>query len=274
MPYSAQRRVPMKVRMGSCHAAAMSSAFLALRIHLVRAGSRLVQTLLPPVCQICADPGQDDSELCGACRLMLPWHHEACVLCAAPLPEDAVEVCFHCEEAPPALQACWASLRYEPPISGLLVRHKFHQDLAAGRLLSQLMLVSPPPWALAPLVPIPLHPSRLRKRGYNQAKELARLLQAPLWEGLKRERATAPQSERNAQERRNNLDDAFSVQGNVPEAVVLIDDVMTTGSTLHAAAEALAKAGCADIRAWVCARVPPPGGRAGPCPATMNPSSG
>jgi len=222
---------------------------------LARAGRRLMRELLPPVCQICGDPGQDDSELCGACRLALPWHHDGCVLCAAPLPEDADSHCFQCQEAPPLLQACWASFRYAPPVSELLLRHKFHQDLAAGRLLSQLMLLSPPPWPLIPLVPIPLHAKRIRQRGYNQAWELVRLLNAPVWHGLKRAKATAPQSERTAEARRKNLDDAFSVQGEVPPSVVLVDDVMTTGSTLHAAAEALVKAGCQDVRAWVCARV-------------------
>lgn len=226
-----------------------------LRQQLARVGRCLVRELLPPVCQVCGEPGQDDSELCGDCRLALPWHHDGCLLCAAPLPEDADSHCFQCQEAPPLLQACWASLRYAPPVSELLLRHKFHQDLAAGRLLSQLMLLSPPPWSLTTLVPIPLHANRIRQRGYNQAWELARLLNAPTWHGLERAKATAPQSERTAAARRNNLDGAFIVRGEVPPSVVLVDDVMTTGSTLHAAAEALVKAGCKDVRAWVCARV-------------------
>ena len=216
----------------------------------------LLGSLLPPVCQICADPGERGHELCGACSLTLPWHSDGCARCALPLHEDADELCFHCEESPPPLDACWASLRYEDPVSGLLLRYKFHSDLAAGRLMAQLMALNPPPWPLAPLVAVPLHPNRLRQRGYDQAAELARLIGAPRWKGLRRIRATAPQSERNADARRHNLDGAFAVVGEVPQAVVLVDDVMTTGSTLHACAQTLRKAGCKEVNAWVCARVP------------------
>lgn len=222
-----------------------------------RAAARwLLNELLPPACQICGEAGDHDRELCGPCCLALPWHGEGCARCAAPLPEDAGDICFRCEEEPPLLEMCWASFRYDDPIAPLLRRYKFHQDLAAGRLLAQLMSLSPPPWPMAPLVAVPLHASRLRRRGYDQAGELAHMIGAPRWQGLRRMRATAPQSERNAQARRHNLDGAFAVQGNVPEAVVLVDDVMTTGSTLQACTQALQQAGCQDVRAWVCARVP------------------
>lgn len=223
---------------------------------LLTLANRLARTLLPPVCQICADPGEQDRELCAACCLALPWHTDACARCAAPLPDDATALCFRCEESPPLLDAAWAGFRYEDPISGLLLRYKFHEDLAAGRLLAQLMVLSPPPWDAVPLVAVPLHPSRLRRRGYDQAAQLARQLGLPCWQGLHRVRATLPQSERSADARRHNLDGAFAVRGDVPESVVLVDDVMTTGSTLHACAEALRNAGCQDVRAWVCARVP------------------
>lgn len=224
--------------------------------NLRRAGRRFLDELLPPTCQVCGEPGVGGRELCAACCLALPWHQDACTRCAAPLPEDAGALCYRCEDSPPLLDACWASLRYDDPVAPLLRRYKFHQDLAAGRLLAQLMNLSPPPWPLTPLVAVPLHRSRLRRRGYDQAGELARRLDAPRWAGLRRLRATLPQSERDAAARRHNLDGAFAVRGPVPPAVVLVDDVMTTGSTLHACVCALRQAGCRDIRAWVCARVP------------------
>lgn len=112
-------------------------------------------------------------------------------------------------------------------------------------------------------MPVPLHDSRLRHRGYDQAQELARYLalglQVPLLsETLVRTRATAPQSELDAGARRRNLRRAFDVHAGaaLPDHVTLIDDVMTTGATLEAAACSLRRAGVARVDAWVCARVP------------------
>jgi predicted amidophosphoribosyltransferase len=103
----------------------------------------------------------------------------------------------------------------------------------------------------------------LRSRGYDQALELARpvarALRIPLQARLLvRRRATAPQSERDASARRRNVRGAFQVRvhASVPRYVVLVDDVMTTGATLHAAASALLLAGAERVDAWVCARAP------------------
>jgi len=113
------------------------------------------------------------------------------------------------------------------------------------------------------IVPVPLHPSRLRRRGYDQALELAkpiaRELGIPLLaNALQRVRATAPQSELDAGARQRNLRRAFAVKdgAELPAHVALIDDVMTTGATLNAAAKVLRRAGVARVDAWVCARVP------------------
>lgn len=154
-----------------------------------------------------------------------------------------------------------AAFVYRWPVDGLLRRFKFHQDLAAGRLLSALMcerfasLERPDV-----LVPVPLHRGRLGLRGYDQALELARplgrALQLPCRPLLVRARHTAPQSELDAAARARNLRDAFEVRGPLPAHVALVDDVMTTGATLRAAALTLRRAGVARVDAWVCARVP------------------
>lgn len=123
-----------------------------------------------------------------------------------------------------------------------------------------LLLQGPAP---AVLIPIPLHAARLRRRGYDQALELARPLARQLGlplviDVLRRGRETAPQSRLDAAQRRRNLRGAFQVDRStaLPPHVVLVDDVMTTGATLHAAAVALRRAGVARVDAWVCARVP------------------
>ena len=177
----------------------------------------------------------------------------------------SVAPCGACVLQPPPLDAARAAFVYAFPLDRLLPRFKFHRDLAAGRLLVQAMAGAfrerPRPDAL---VPVPLHRDRLRSRGYDQALELARplarALSIPLRSDLLlRARATAPQSQLDARDRQRNLRGAFRVPTAaiaVPGRVALVDDVMTTGATLHAAAQALRRAGVARIEAWVCARVP------------------
>ncbi|VUL79750.1 ComF family protein [Stenotrophomonas maltophilia] len=216
----------------------------------------LLRVLLPLRCLVCGDPGHDGLDLCDACLAGLPWAGRACLRCALPLPGNALIVCGSCREEAPPQAATHASLLYLPPVDQLLVRYKFHQDLAAGRLLAQLMQRAPPPWSCLPLVPVPLHRRRLRQRGYNQAAELCRLLPMPVWQGLYRRRHTAPQSERTAEQRRENLFDAFDVRGPVPPRLTVVDDVMTTGRTVMEVAETLRWVGADEVRVWVCARAP------------------
>lgn len=149
---------------------------------------------------------------------------------------------------------------YGPFAGALLTRYKFGEDLAAGRTLSQL---SCEVWREAPrpdaLVPIPLYRDRLRQRGHDQAlglaRDAARALQVPLAHRiLKRTRHTLPQTQLDAGGRRSNLLDAFCADQPCPAHVALVDDVVTTGSTLSAAAEALRRAGAVRIDAWVVAR--------------------
>jgi ComF family protein len=231
--------------------------------------ARLGRVVFPPRCLVCREPGRDGRDLCLACAAALPWNRSACTRCALPLPgpqagNGLAPWCGTCLQRASPLAAAHAAFLYAFPVDRLLPRFKFHQDLAAGRLLAGLMADAfhrlPPPDAL---LPVPLHASRLRQRGYDQALELAqplgRLLCVPIVaDGLARCRATAAQSKLDAPARRRNLRGAFAVPGPgvLPDHVALVDDVMTTGATLHAAAAALRAAGVRRIDAWVCARAP------------------
>ncbi|MFT4257702.1 MAG: ComF family protein [Pseudoxanthomonas sp.] len=218
--------------------------------------------LLSPRCLLCHEAGTNGRDLCRACTTALPWNRSACLRCALPLP--VAGVCGHCLHQPPPLAQAHAAFVYGFPLDRLAPRFKFHHDLAAGQLLAGLMADAfaalPRPEAL---LPVPLHRRRLRRRGFDQALELAkplsRVLNLPLRADLlRRHRATAAQSELDAVARQRNLRDAFVVETRqrLPQHVVLVDDVMTTGATLHAAANALLRAGVARVDAWVCARVP------------------
>ncbi|WDS35016.1 ComF family protein [Pseudoxanthomonas sp.] len=230
--------------------------------HVDRWLRRAGQLLLAPRCLVCSEPGTGGLDLCSACTDALPWNHSACPRCALPTPHG--DLCGECLQSPPPVAATQAAFVYGFPLDRLVPRFKFHQDLAAGRLLAEVMAqglaTTTRPDAL---VPVPLHATRLRQRGYDQALELARpvgrRLDVPvLTTVLLRQRDTAPQSELDAAARRRNLRKAFAIRPDValPAHVALLDDVMTTGATLHAAARVLLRAGVKRVDAWVCARAP------------------
>jgi ComF family protein len=224
-------------------------------------------TLLTPSCVLCGVEAAD-ARLCADCAALLESNESACARCAEPLPMPT-PLCGKCLQRPPAFDAAWAAYLYRAPFDHLVQRLKFNQALAVARALlpdwsaalrSHLQTrPEPPPQAL---VPIPLHRSRLRLRGYNQALELARDLGRELGlpvlpAALVRARATTPMPGLDLAARRRNVRGAFAVGPAPPPArVALIDDVMTSGATLNEAAKTLKQAGVAWVDVWVLARRP------------------
>ena len=212
-------------------------------------------------CMVCGEAGQDGRDLCQACHAALPWQGQACLRCALPLPIPGT--CGACLQDPPPLAETHAVFDYAFPLDRLLPRLKFHRDFASGRVLAQAMVERCAHWTRPDaLLPVPLHRGRLRRRGFDQALELARPLaramELPLLDGvLKRSKSTRAQSQLDADARKRNLRDAFHVgaRESLPAHIVLVDDVMTTGATLHAAARTLLAGGVERVDAWVCARV-------------------
>jgi ComF family protein len=219
------------------------------------------RTLLPYRCLVCGERGVG-RDLCAACAAALPWNRRACARCGLPMALPASE-CGPCLRHPPPFTRTHAALVYRFPLDRLLPRFKFHADLAAGRLLSDLLCEGigddPRP---AALVPVPLHGSRLRERGYDQALELAKVVarrtRIPLHAGaLKRVRSTARQSELDLPARQHNLRGAFALaERALPAHIALIDDVMTTGATVRECAQTLLRGGVARVDVWVVARAP------------------
>ncbi len=228
---------------------------------------RVVATLLPPVCILCGAAGlvnrRRRSDLCLPCLQSLPWIGSQCVRCALPLSITTTEaLCGRCQTQPPAFEACLSPFHYQAPLDHLLLDLKFNGRLTQARLLGELMtqwlvsVVDVPP---EQIIPVPLHATRLRERGFNQAVELARPIarhfDVPLnLHGVRRTRATPPQSDLSRKERLKNIRGAFEVMQPLSGNVVIIDDVMTTGSTAHELAEALLNAGAEQVEVWVCAR--------------------
>ncbi len=236
----------------------------ALRSRLADLG----RWLLPARCLLCGAAGHDDLDLCRECAAELPRNRTCCARCALPLAVPAA-LCGSCQRKPPPWDAAWAPFRYGWPLDRLESRFKFGRDLAAGRSLAALWLRESRPVPVpALLLPVPLHRRRLRQRGHNQALELARplarALRVPLRHDLLlRQRATMAQSELDAASRRRNVRGAFALcrEAAIPAHVAIVDDVMTTGSTLAECVRVLRRAGAGRIDVWVLARAPAPGAR-------------
>lgn len=233
---------------------------------------KLQDALFPPRCALCGAAGTAGRDLCPGCHADLPWLHHTCDLCALPLPTGA-DRCPACIQGPPAYDRVITPFRYAPPLDYLIQRLKFHQDLALGRLLGQLLaehLASLPGPRPAAILPVPLHPRRLAERGFNQSLEIGRLLHDELGIPLDhrlacRVKDTPAQSRLPARSRQLNLRDAFRVDRfPVPAHVAILDDVMTTGTTVDELARLLKAAGARKVEVWVVARAvkasEPPGG--------------
>lgn len=221
----------------------------------------LLRWLYPPVCLLCRAPGAGDLDLCPGCRGDLPWFGHGCPACARPLPSGAGPLCGACLKRPPPFDATHALFHYAAPVDRLITGLKYRGRLSHARLLGELWAshapVTDPPDLL---LPVPLHPERLRERGFNQSLELARPLSRrlgiPLQPGLmKRVRPTRAQQGLKGKERRRNVRAAFEIAaGTVPAHVAIIDDVMTTGSTVGEMAKQLKRAGAERVEVWVLAR--------------------
>lgn len=225
----------------------------------------IVQRIVyPPTCLLCNGPGSDRRDLCSACFGELPRLGGACSLCARPLAGPGI--CGNCQRTPPPFDAAWAPFRYQDGVAELITGLKFQHRLSHARVLGELMARE----AVAAgrrrpdvFVPVPLHPARLRSRGFNQALEIARPVArsfaAPLWwHACVRQRNTLAQTSLSAAQRRANLRDAFRAQRSLTDlSCVVIDDVLTSGSTARALALALKRAGAKGVEIWVCARAAP-----------------
>ncbi|MDR1276997.1 MAG: ComF family protein [Candidatus Accumulibacter sp.] len=218
-------------------------------------------------CLLCASPAQREI-LCEACEAELPRLSEACCpRCALPSPEG--RLCGRCLAKPPYFDAARAVFRYEFPLDKLVQSFKYGQRLALAGYFGRAMAALGPPGgeaarpAVDVLVPLPLYPVRLRKRGFNQSLELAKFV-ASAWkvpidgEHCARVRDTPAQADLPWKERKANIRNAFDCSGGfLGKRVLIIDDVMTTGASVGECARSLKRAGAAWVGVLVLARALP-----------------
>ncbi len=215
-----------------------------------------IEQHFPPCCLLCEAA---EGPLCPACLVDLPWLAEQrCPVCA--LPTSGRETCGHCLKERPAFSSTQALFAYGFPVDRLIQQLKYKEQLALAPLLGSLLAQNlenelPDLW-----LPMPLHPNRIKERGFNQAVEIARELSAktgiPMhasW--ATRERDTPSQAGLKREARRKNMRGAFKCDHKVAGLHVgIVDDVMTTGSTLDALAAALKHAGAKEVSCLIVAR--------------------
>ena len=220
-----------------------------------------IDLLYPPQCGGCQTAG---SLWCDACRAAIepikpPW----CEKCGEPFVTD--RLCANCRTHPLQIEKIRSVALFEGVLRQAIHRFKYERlaglaepfgEMLADYWRGELLTAD---W----LIPVPLHPSRERDRGYNQSelltRSLARRVNVPVSsKGLRRTRATAVQMTLNAAQRRENVAGAFEcIEARVRGArVMLIDDVGTTGATLDACAQAVLKAGAASVMGLTLARTP------------------
>ncbi|MBT8140107.1 MAG: ComF family protein [Gammaproteobacteria bacterium] len=200
-----------------------------------------------------------------------------CERCALPLTLPNASLCADCQQSTPVFSSCTAATVYNPLVGRLVNGLKHHRELFQAPILSDLLYTSLLRRSLAStrdagiaapidlLLPVPLHPQRLRERGFNQALEIAKPLALRLRIPLERFACVRTQSTSSQQglaraARTANMRGVFRCDQSVQQkCVAIIDDVMTTGSTVDAVAHAVLLAGASSCEVWCVARTAEPG---------------
>ena len=237
---------------------------------LALATNALVRVLLTPTCLSCDGPLDRplDGPVCAACwrsvpRLTPPW----CVRCGDVLPSAvAGPRCVRCRRRTSPVTIARSAGRYDDTLRRIIHAFKYGKRRVLAPKLAALMRDAGADVLASAdaVVPVPLHPWRALRRGFNQADDLARDLGLPVWRVLRRCRHGPPQAGLPAARRHANVRAAYALSLSVPwfsaktqlrnRAVVLVDDVMTTGATIEACARVLADAGVRSVGALTAAR--------------------
>lgn len=221
----------------------------------------LKQVRLPHICALCNHHHDGHLAICLQCHEFLTPIVSACTYCARPLPKSNFMTCGKCIKTKPYFDQTIAPYSFEEPLRTLLHDFKYRHSLYLVSFLAQLILANLPTSTSQPecLIPVPMHPERLRRRGFNQAAELAKFIGRVLSIPCKMHICqkilhTSPQAGLNASQRQKNLHNAFHTKPVRYKRVALIDDLLTTGNTANEIAKTLKRQGVEHVSIWCCAR--------------------
>jgi ComF family protein len=202
--------------------------------------NKVFNRILSYSCLLCGNISSRKQDLCQDCYQDLPWLKHACPRCSRHLPDQTgTTICGHCLKGPPPFEKTYALFSYQPPIIKLILELKFKHSLVNARVLGELLAekIQHTWYQNIPLphliIPVPLHPDRLKQRGFNQAIEIARpiakALKLPLNTQAERIKSTAAQATLHFSHRQQNIKNAFFFpQKLTNQSIAVIDDVITT----------------------------------------------
>ena len=225
-------------------------------------------TIFKPNCLLCASPQANKDGLCSPCLNELPLHPStSCPQCGL---SSSGQLCGSCISSPPDFDATHAVFLYQYPIDKMMQRYKYGNMLNISHTFGQFLTEKiqnvtekTPLETVDLIIPMPMHPQRLKERGFNQALEIAKVLSKNHLEKLDyksvaRQTLTPPQASLALKERVKNIKGAFKVNADFKgKRVAIVDDVMTTGASLNELAKTLKKAGASHVECWVIARTLP-----------------
>ena len=241
---------------------------------------RIQQAIFSGHCTLCTSNHAEDCGICADCLADLPWQPvESCPQCA--LPSLGAQVCGACLREPPFFDATYSVFTYDYPIDSLMAAYKYGDQLNLSHTFGALLKTHLLNGFAIPdsklngfelpktdfqhidlIIPMPMHPTRLKLRGFNQAIEIARFFDKKLVRNslVSRITLTPPQASLPLKARVKNIKGAFNVAGDVRgKRIAIVDDVMTSGASLNELAKTLKKAGASHVECWVIARTLPHG---------------
>ena len=220
--------------------------------------------LFPAVCLLCGNRGEKSQDLCFSCRQNLIVNQYCCQCCGQVFdePEQNPVICGRCQHSPPYFDKVYAPYVYQTAMRYLLLQLKFQRRYQISRLLGTLLSEHLKQFSPLPdcLIAVPLHRHRYRQRGFNQSLEIAKITAKQLgipidYKACSRQFNTKQQSTLPLKQRLKNVNNAFQVKKKLNwQHIALVDDVVTTGSTVNELARVLKQAGVMKVDVWVCAR--------------------
>ncbi len=214
--------------------------------------------LIPKRCLQCDSTINERHVVCERCYPLLPFQHHCCKRCGQNYSANT-DFCGHCLIKTPSFDRCFCPFKYESTIKELICDLKYRErpELAkSAAALLQAELLQHNIEMPSVLIPVPMHRSRLRERGYNQAsliaKHLGKSMNIQMLSGaVVKSKKTAPQAQQSLVGRKKNLKGSFKINKNFTfKSVAIIDDVVTTGTTAEEIAKILKKNGVDCVQVW------------------------